>query len=322
MASATLVITIDTEEDEWGVYDRTVHEVTNIERIGALQQLFDRFGVKPTYLITTPVAESEIGVRVLAPILARGGCEIGAHCHPWNTPPFVEARIPRNSMICNLPADLQLEKIGNLQRAIHRNFGVEPKSFRAGRWGFSPDVAANLSRLGFTVDSSITPFISWRAYEGPDFDRPYRERYRLALSDLTQSDPSSTLVEVPVTTGFSGLFGGLGYPVHRALASQPIRGLKGRGIAAKLGLFHTTWFCPEMTDADEMIALSDRLLAEGRTILNLMFHSGNLKPGITPFVRSAADLERFLGRIETLLGYCERMGIKSTTLSAVGELAP
>ena len=318
MGLPRLVVTIDTEEDEWGRYDLPRYTVTNTERIVALQALFDRFGVKPTYLITNPVAESESAKRVLAPILARGCCEIGAHCHPWNTPPLVEDRVPRNSMLCNLPADLQLEKIRYLKGAIRCNFGVEPSSFRAGRWGFGTEVARNLAELGFKVDSSITPFISWRAYDGPDFDRPYPERYRLSLTDLSRTDNSSPLVEVPVTTGFSGLLGGVGYPIHWALARRALVGMWTRGLVGRMGIFRMTWLCPEMTVLQSMTDLSERLCSQGARILNLMFHSVTLKAGLTPFVRSAADERRFLARIEAYLAYCQSKGIESATLSEVG----
>lgn len=321
MAPARLVVTIDTEEDEWGEYDRPRYELSNLRRLPGLQSLFDEFGVRPTYLITQPVAERPEAVDILAPILARGACEIGAHVHPWNSPPFTETRSSRHSMLCNLPPELQRLKVAGLKAAIERSYGIVPTSFRAGRWGFSAESARQVAALGFTVDSSVTPYLSWTDYEGPNFDRPYPERYRVSLSDLAVSDAESPLIELPVTTGFHGLLGAAGYRMHRALSSAPMARLRGRGIASRLGLFRTTWLCPEMTRARDLMALSDRLLAEGRTVLNLMFHSVTLTAGLTPFVSSADEEARFTQRIRRYLEYCRRRGIGSATLTEAASVA-
>ncbi|MGH7411514.1 MAG: polysaccharide deacetylase family protein, partial [Candidatus Methylomirabilis sp.] len=132
-----LVVTIDTEEDNWGNFAASRSSLGNIERIPALQELFDHFAVTPTYLITYPVATDERAVSVLRAILQRGRCEIGAHCHPWNTPPLEEQASGPNSMLCNLPGDLQYAKMKSLHETIRRHFGVAPLSFRSGRFGYN-----------------------------------------------------------------------------------------------------------------------------------------------------------------------------------------
>jgi hypothetical protein len=40
-------------------------------------------------------------------IVAEGGGEIGAHLHPWNTPPLREEFTEANTMLKNLPPELQ-----------------------------------------------------------------------------------------------------------------------------------------------------------------------------------------------------------------------
>ena len=102
-----LIVTIDTEEDNWGSYNPTGNTVENIGYIRELQELFDKYDVKPTYLLTYPVATDDNSVSLLRGVMERGGCEIGTHCHPWNTPPFKEQTGPKNSMLCNLPSNLQ-----------------------------------------------------------------------------------------------------------------------------------------------------------------------------------------------------------------------
>ncbi len=109
LPEAILVVTIDVEEDNWGIH-RTDLTVENVREINRLQVLFDRYEVKPTYLLSYPVASCHWAVDILAKIFAEGRCEIGAHLHPWNTPPLKEDLTERNSMLSNLPYELQIEK--------------------------------------------------------------------------------------------------------------------------------------------------------------------------------------------------------------------
>lgn len=164
-----LVVTIDTEEDNWGDYRQTGQFLENIKEIPHLQKLFDEFGVRPTYLITYPVAEDSRSIAILKKILEEGKCEIGAHCHPWNTPPFEEEKNKRNNMLSNIPFEIQYEKVKKLSEIIHKNFGKKPISFRSGRWGFNSDTALAINKLGYRVDSSITPYTTWVQNYGPDF---------------------------------------------------------------------------------------------------------------------------------------------------------
>jgi len=51
-----LVVTIDTEEDNWGDYSPNGYTLENITYIPELQDLFDEYRVLPTYLVTYSVA--------------------------------------------------------------------------------------------------------------------------------------------------------------------------------------------------------------------------------------------------------------------------
>ena len=82
-----LIVTIDVEEDNWGCFDASQPTLENIKMIPQLQDFFDRYGIKPTYLVTYPVVSSRWAVDILSEIMHAGKCEIGTHLHPWNTPP-------------------------------------------------------------------------------------------------------------------------------------------------------------------------------------------------------------------------------------------
>ena len=165
-----LVVTIDTEEEGlWsGDYPKT-GEVTNIRGVPRFQELCDRFGVRPTYLVDAPVVQSAEAVSILRPIQDDDRAEIGTHLHPWNNPPTIEQRCSRNSYLCNLPAELQRQKIEWLTDAIESAFGRRPRSFRAGRYGLDICGARILERLGYCVDSSVIPLTDYSVGGGPDF---------------------------------------------------------------------------------------------------------------------------------------------------------
>ena len=86
----TLIVTVDTEEEGlWtGEYPANGNTVENTRGIPRFQALCDQFGIRPTYLVDTPVVEDDRSVELLSEIQQSGRCEIGAHLHPWCTPPF------------------------------------------------------------------------------------------------------------------------------------------------------------------------------------------------------------------------------------------
>jgi peptidoglycan/xylan/chitin deacetylase (PgdA/CDA1 family) len=57
-------------------------------------------------------------------------------------------------MLCNLPSTLQFEKLQRLHEAIQDKFEMTPIAFRSGRWGFDAEVARNIVRLGYRIDTS------------------------------------------------------------------------------------------------------------------------------------------------------------------------
>ena len=118
----------------------------------------------------------------LAPLAGRGAAEVGAHLHPWTTPPFGgEPGLARNDAAhtypCHLDEPLLAAKLRALTTAQIRDaFGAAPTSFRAGRFGLDATGARLLAELGYVVDSSVTPYVSWAGNPGrpgwgggPDF---------------------------------------------------------------------------------------------------------------------------------------------------------
>jgi hypothetical protein len=310
-----LIITVDTEEDNWGSYGSSGQTLDNIERIPLLQELFDEFSVKPTYLITYPVATDDRCVAILRRILDSRRCEIGAHCHPWNTPPIEEEMSDKNSMLCNLPIDLQYRKLYSLNRAIQKSFGVKPVSFRAGRWGYNHTVAANLCRLGYKIDSSITPYTNWTGDYGPNFSYVSPQLYSFSSDSIFHRESNGPLIEIPATIGYLQKNFALCTKILQFLERRPVRHFRLVGLLNYFQLISKVWLSPEVSDEKRMIQLAEQMRQNRYGVVNMFFHSTSLKAGLSPFVKSAADENRFRSRIREFLTYARDTGMKSVTLA-------
>jgi hypothetical protein len=307
-----LIVTIDTEEDNWGEYDRASFTVKNISRIPRLQDLFARNGVRPTYLVSYPVVTDPQSVDILGGYHAAGQCEIGTHPHPWNTPPVVEERNQLNSYICNLPPRLQHQKIETLTNTIAAAFGRRPTSYRSGKWGFDESVAKNLIALDYKVDSSMFPAWDWSPGGGPNFSRELHDPFTFVEGSGRRDGQS--LIELPPTVAFLQGQPALATSTYHSLKRLPL-GNKMIGGLGRLGLLNHICVSPEINPASDMIRLSKALLDRGTKVINMFFHSPSLLEGCTPFVKTPADVERFIASIDTFLEFASEAGLRSVTLS-------
>ena len=64
-----LIVTVDVEEDQWGVTPSRYATVQNLRRLPTLQKLLHEFGSIPTYLLTYPVVSDPRAVAILREIL-------------------------------------------------------------------------------------------------------------------------------------------------------------------------------------------------------------------------------------------------------------
>ncbi len=310
-----LIVTIDTEEDNWGDFRRDGWTLQNIDCVPALQGLFESYGVIPTYMVTYAAATGDRSRSILREISQSGKCEIGAHCHPWHTPPLEETMGARNSMLCNLPPALQHAKIRYLHAAIQEHLGVVPKSFRSGRWGYGPEVALALVDLDYAVDSSIAPYCDWTPSYGPDFSGISPSPFRFSPDRIYTPVPDGPLLEVPATIGYAQP------DFSRANRTyQRVRKWSGNGrgwvaLLRKLGVANRIWLSPETSSAGDMIQLARVMMRTGHPLLNMVLHSPALAAGLTPFVRTPNARRDFLRRIETFLRFTRSADIESIALS-------
>jgi hypothetical protein len=309
-----LLVVVDTEEEfDWTAPFSRAHVSTrSIQAQHHAQGIYDRLGLVPTYVIGYPVARDPLAVAYLRRLREEGRAEIGAHLHPWVTPPHHETVSPRNSYHCNLPPKLERAKIEVLTEAIEAAFDARPTVFKAGRHGFGHHTAKVIDDLGYRIDCSQLPLNDLRRDGGPDFRNVPDQPYWL--------DEAGGLLEVPATTGFIGRAPGLGTAIPW-LFDQPVAArLHLPGVLSRSGWVARSRLTPEGVSAAEQCRLLDTLVRGGRRTFSLVYHSPSLAPGHTPYVRTEADLHRFLATIEDVLTYFrDVIGGRFTTLSGVHE---
>jgi len=307
-----LLVVVDTEEEfDWSApFNRTSVATHSIPAQARAHEIYARFGLVPTYVIDHPVATDPNAVHFLRGLAQAGCAEIGAHLHPWVTPPHREHVNAHNSYHCNLPAALERAKLQALTDAIEAGFGVRPTVFKAGRYGFGPSTQRALVALGYQVDCSIVPHTDFSADGGPDFRRFPDAPYWL--------DEGRGLLEVPLTVGYFGAMAGLGRRADWLFDNARAEALRLPGALARAGLVTRSRLTPEGTPAAEQCRLIAAMAANGHRLFSLTYHSPSLEPGHTPYVRDEAELERFLDSIETVLAWFrDELGGTFTTLSRV-----
>jgi len=322
-----LLLLYDTEEDNWGDYKCSEPTVKNIYKIPKLQEVFNEFDVVPTYLITHPVATAVDCVSILRSIYAEGLCEIGMHCHPWNTPPYEEVLNQRNSMLCNLPADLQFRKMAWLDQVIRDRFGMEPKCFRAGRWGVDRNVALNLMR--FKLQDRLLLLLRIQTGEQTKaqiFPVALQIRFWFNAQRLSRDGDVTDLLEIPATVGFlQGHFEGCA-KLWNLLDLNCLKAFHLIGVLNRLQLLNKVPLSPELCDGKTMIRLAEVMLKKECGLINMFFHSTSLLPGLTGFVKDEHDEIAFFDRLREFLEFARDKEIRSIKLSeainTIGSAVP
>jgi hypothetical protein len=292
-----LLVVVDTEEEfAWDrPFDRNSTGTTSIAGQPLMhERVFDKFGIVPTYVCDYPVATTASSVATLRRLMEEGRCEIGTHLHPWVSPPHQEQVTTFNSYAGNLPRELEYEKLRVLTAAIAESFGRAPTTFKAGRYGLGPHTADSIAALGYTIDASVVPYTAFTDDGGPDF-RSYQEHPYWFQAGGRE------LLELPATTGYAGWLRTLGPPL-REMAQRPLaRRLRMGGILARSRAVERIRLTPEGASGADMRRLTTSLRDGNCQVFSLTYHSPSMVAGHTPYVRDAAELERF---IATVHDYC------------------
>jgi hypothetical protein len=314
------ILSVDTEADNQWDHGRGL-TVENIKFVPRLQDLCNKYNIKPTYLVTSEVCEDSFAREIFCDYIENDEAEIGAHLHSWTTPPFLNREGYRyndryHAFASELPEDLLLNKLRYLTDQIGTSFGKRPTSFRSGRYGFNETVARALMINEYMVDSSVTPYIDWSSYKGipslkggPDFrdQRPYPHIY---------SYEGNSLLEIPVTimpTKFplnrdNKLTGFFFNNVNRNFILRSIRSVFFR--------YQPLWLRPYpwMT-----LPLLDEVIKEAMNLrlpyLVMIFHSSELMPNCSIYRTDSESVEKLFELLEGFFALLAFYNIHSVSLT-------
>jgi hypothetical protein len=212
--------------------------------------------------------------------------------------------------------------MSTLHEAIEKNYGRKPTAHRAGRWSIDKRTFAWLEKMGYLVDTSICPYMSWNSTRGVSgyietdgYDAP-NEPYYPDIKDLTKKakDAKSAfkVLEVPVTGVKNGLLG-----------SVRLKGM-GRFISVlrKLGYkgARNSSFRPDCRLRRNVFERFVHSVFDTETpFINFMFHSSELALGASPYTIESSGLEIMKGQIEYVLRTAQSYGVKGITLSEIAS---
>ncbi len=303
---------VDTEEEfDWDApFSRTGHGVTAFDGMVRGQAYFTSAGVRPVYVTDYPVIDDDAAAGMMAQWVADDSADIGAHLHPWVNPPHVEDVTAANSYVGFLPEAVERAKLAALCERIEQRFGARPIAYRAGRYGVGPNSARLLEDAGFQLDTSVRSRFYYGRQYGPDFRGLPQNPY--------WAGPTRSLVELPLSTAFTGLLRAGGETLYqRAQAMGPLAGALSR--ARMLSRVPLT---PEGISAAEAVAAIDALIEEGVRVLNFSFHSPTLEPGHTPYVRTEADRTAFYAWWDIVLNHLAKRGVVAASLGQLLAAIP
>jgi hypothetical protein len=311
-----VVVVVDTEaEFDWARQrPRRAMGVTSVKSQMQVQRIFERYHVRPTYVLDYPVSSTPAAYEIIRELYRSGTCEIGAHLQPWDNPPFLEPKTDENSYPGNLPCELEREKLVRLSRIIQENLGVPPRIYKAGRYGVGLATAQILAELGYEIDLSVVPGTDLTRQFGPDFSHCGVHPYWFGKAPA--------LLEIPLSIGYTGLLAQSGNLAYALTMNERLKALHVPGILARLRLVERITLTPEGISFDEQRRLTRALLQLGQRVFSFSYHSPSLAPGNTPYVQNDADLRAFLGRIEQYLEFfAGELGGRAATPFEVKALA-
>ncbi|MBX2883591.1 MAG: hypothetical protein KTR32_26795 [Granulosicoccus sp.] len=296
-----VTVSIDTECDHdphWVRADPLSFESINRGLPERLQPVFIELGAVPTYLLTVEVMEDKASVDTLRSLTGRH--ELGTHLHAA----FIEPQkkfhyyggVDSPDFQCAYPPDIEYAKLSNLTTLFRDCFGYMPHSFRAGRYGASANSLNSLQKLGYKVDSSVTPHMSWHEPNASvNFKQAPEQPYIPASDSIARSAETAAagrILEVPVT-------------VKPRLFRDP------------------RWFRPWFASVKQMKDIVHYHLKKYRrkpvVVINMMFHSMEVIEKASPYPQTTEQVQRYVDDMQNVLQWCADEGFQFVGLSDVYE---
>lgn len=304
-----LAVTIDVEEEGLfsGRYETRSVSAKNVAELSRLDPIFREWNITPTLLLTHSVARHEPHRDLLLKLKQQWNAEIGAHLHPWNTPPLQDLHHPEPVPSEQMPRDLLEAKLHTLLQSI-RQMGITPTSFRMGRFNIGPRMFSLLEGAGILVDSSVAPMRRYQS--GSDRLAAPADPYFPDSMEPCQPGQSNTL-EVPIT--ILPIFPRLGFLLERL----PARKRWSSRFIMRNGSISVQ---PMWNGLKQLKAATWLHQHRRGRVLTLYFHSSELMPGGCPQHQTSQDVDRFLTRLRDFFAWLHReMQVESRTLSQLGN---
>lgn len=311
------IITIDTEADNLWSANKITCE--NIDALRRFHQLSTSFGYPPTYLVSYEVLQSDRSINILKELLQSGNCEVGAHLHPWLTPPVTESDRKYQRYPSEIDENLLHEKMVNLTKEIEIKLGVSPRSYRAGRWGFNAVNAEVLKELNYSVDCSITPYLSWSREKGekgggPDYRKHTPKPFFIGGKE------GAGIFEVPVSVFLLNEKLLKNRIIERFFFISSLSSIQNK-IVRKL-LLKPLWLRPFNTKDLGKFKTIYRLAQEkSMDVLQLAFHSSELMAGKNNLFKTKEDIEKLFSLFEEYFVFLSKRDVKGCTLSQYCSLS-
>jgi hypothetical protein len=232
-------------------------------------------------------------------------CELGTHLHAEFIEPAKEfsdyagKQGVRNQ--CYLDKEIEFGKMESLTKLFEKCFGYHPRSFRAGRFSAGANTINCLERLGYIVDTSVTPHVKWK-----DKSREKPVNYRGAPEQpffcnekrWLRPKQDGKILEIPVSIISKNNFPRSGRPV---------------------------WLRPVYSDLKQLIGVCDFLRAKylkknGLCVLNMMFHNVEVVPNKSPYSQTEEVCQEYLQMLSNFFSYCKSEGFVSKTLSEIAQV--
>lgn len=308
------IVSIDTEEDMPNWVPEKITRVENIKALPKFHKLFQKYHVKPTYLVNEPVLQSSLSCQIINGLHGKGDCEIGLHLHSWNTPPIMKEEKKRKATVLNnYSNEIQNQKINNIHNLFVEKLSFSPTSYRAGRYGLTPTTIEMLCKLGYLVDSSVVPLENYSSYGAPDYSECSNDPFWI------KAENGCRILELPLSVDLVTIM-----PKQILNLTNLIPDwLHIKGIMHRLNLARLLWLRPTTYSVSEMKQIIKYIVKNSKIpVLNMMFHSSELSPRMSPYNGSEKEVSAFQNRLEQVMQYVVyELRAECVTMSEFAQIA-
>jgi len=282
-----------------------------------LQPIIDEFSLKTTYLLSPEVLANSECLKLFQSLQNQN--ELAAHMHGEFVEPLANWNADRTDAFqIDFSPLIEYQKIHSLTELFEKKLGFRPTSFRAGRFGLSRYTLRFLDKLGYFVDSSVTPFTWWwrRKGKGVNFlGAPYQP-YFPSFNDFRKRGKMKIL-EVPIGI-VNPFWAKWPSPILRRI--NPLNRIQTILLSTFLGKrIKSIWLRPTFSTVHQMIFVTHWIIKSVRSrtpILNMMFHSNEIMAGMSPYNQSEDEVKNFLKKLREYFTFLlSKFEVQSIALS-------